>query len=393
MNITENKESFNNLLELVRLITKDFGISTRQDKKDKWANCKKENQELIKSLLGIYSLDIKNPCNLIGFDIDDDKKLLLLNYTAQAHNILHAHENGWTKELKLCRGLVFSFEKEIKLISRSFEKFFNANELKEISYENLIKNYDLNKKFLARKKIDGHMIEYFEYRGKLCSTTRGKFNTQSSIESLSLLSKKEWDSFVLKLKQDNNIILMSLIVELVVPSTEVLVNYNGDKSIYLLSAYDHLGNKIDNDIMENVIGPLSLNSKIPDQSLYTLSEMFFEVKRRDIDNCEGWVLHLDDRILKFKYNNYIAKMVQQKMSYKYIMQTMISNRTQKMISTLSDEEYNNAMLLIKNINLKISCCKKVNNYKPLYELWSDEEGGLNYFRTVCRSFFKRVIAS
>jgi hypothetical protein len=393
MNITENKESFNNLLDLVRLITKDFNIISRQDKKDKWAKCKRDHQELIKSLLGISDLDIKNPCNLIGFDIDDNKKLLLLNYTAQAHNILHVHENGWTKELKLCRGLVFSFEKEIKLVSRSFEKFFNANELKEISYENLIRDYDLNKKFLARKKIDGHMIEYFEHKGKLCSTTRGKFNTQSASESLKLLSKKEWDDCSFRLKKEHNIDLMSLVVELVVPSTEVLVDYNGEESIYLLAAYDKFGNKINNIILENSFKDLTLNSKIPDSMFYTLSEMFGEVKRRDVDNCEGWVLHLDDRILKFKYNNYIGKMVLQKMSYKYIMQTMISNRTQKMISTLSQEEYNNALILIENINMKIMSCKKVNHYNPLYSLWSDDEGSLNYFRTVCRNFFKKIVIS
>ena len=62
------------------------------------------------------------------------------------------------------------------------------------------------------------------------------------------LENKVLEEPLTMLEKDNNIILMSLIVELVVPSSEVLVNYNGDKSIYLLSAYDHLGNKINNDI-------------------------------------------------------------------------------------------------------------------------------------------------
>lgn len=388
MNITKYQTAFKNVTKFVEIITSDAGIRSNEDKTEKWAGFKRENEPLIRKLFNIPDELTTNPCNVISFDIDAEKQTLLLNYTSQAHNVLHVYENGWSDELKLCRGLVFSFKDKVKLISRGFEKFFNANEIKGHHYKDLIKSY--NGLFVAYEKIDGHMIEYYEHENNLCATTRGKFNTLSAQEALTLITYKEWSSCKSFLKLAHNIDLMTIVVELVTPSSKVLVDYYDKENVYILAAYDSNGDKISYELMQTISTFID-KSSLPRIKTFTLQEIFDEVKRRDVDNNEGWVLDLNGTLLKFKYNNYIGMMVNSKMSYRYLMQTMINNTTNKMISTLDFESYNNAVLLLDNIKVKSEVCRNEENYKPLYELWSDEEGSLNYFRLVCRKFYKNYI--
>lgn len=387
MNIKDYQKEFNNIVRFVEIITGTGEIRNNEDKKNKWASFKKENEQLIKSLFNITDELTLNPCNVISFDIDEERQLLLLNYTSQAHNVLHVYENGWSNELKLCRGLVFSFKEEVKLISRGFEKFFNANEQKENQTSSLSNKY--KGKFNAYEKIDGHMIEFFENENELCATTRGKFNTLSAQESLTLIKRKEWDQCKYFLKTAHGIDLMTIVAELVTPSSKVLVDYNNKEEVYILAAYDTTGSKISYDLMK-VINSFISNSNLPEVRTFTVKQMIKEIKRRDVDNHEGWVMDLNGTLLKFKYNNYIGMMVNSKMSYRYLMQTIINKTTEKMIYTLDQESLSNAKLLLKNIKSKESECRAINSYKPLYELWSDEEGSLNYFRLVCRKFFKSL---
>lgn len=387
MNIKDYQKEFNNVVRFVEIITTTGGIRSNEDKKNKWAVFKKENEDLIKSLFNITKELTLNPCNVISFDIDEEKNLLLLNYTSQAHNVLHVYENGWSNELKLCRGLVFSFEREVKLVSRGFEKFFNANEQKENQSNSLSNRY--KGKFNAYEKIDGHMIEFFENENELCATTRGKFNTPSAQEALSLIKRKEWNQCKTFLKKAHGIDLMTIVAELVTPSSKVLVDYDNREEVYILAAYDSLGSKISYNLMKNICSFIS-NSNLPKVRTFTVKKMIKEIRRRDVDNHEGWVMDLDGTLLKFKYNNYIGMMVNSKMSYRYLMQTIMNKTTKKMIGTLDQESFTNAELLLKNIKTKEVECKKINSYKPLYELWSDEEGSLNYFRLVCRKFFKSL---
>ena len=388
MNLSDYKKECSNLIKLVELITSE--IKCNEDKKEKWASFKNKNEHIIRKLLNITNEEIQNPCNLVSFDIEKERKLLLLNYTAQAHNVLHVYENGWSNEIKLCRGLVFSFENKVKIISRSFEKFFNANEMTINTFESLQKNFDSKKLFNVYEKLDGHMIEYFSINNELYSTTRGKFNTASAQESLNLMTKEEFDLCKTDLKKQHNIDLMSVVVELVTPSTEVLVKYNGEESIYILAMYDTNGDKINYQYLDFVSSYFNF-SKLPERRQYTIPQILKEIKRRDIDNHEGWVLDLNGTLLKFKYNNYIGLMVSSKLSYKYLMQRKMTSTTNKMISTLNQEKLEEALTLLSNIEKKVVECRKISSYKPLYELWSDEEGGLSYFRTVCRKFYKTFI--
>ena len=179
-----------NVPKIAKLITSE--IKTIEDKKTKWASFKRENAQKFKKLLHLEHTDMQNPGELLGFDIDEERQLILLNYTGQAHNVLHEVDRGWSQPLRDMRGMIYDFSvEEPVLVSRGFEKFFNFSELPENTYEALTDKFGTSS-FLAREKADGHMIEYFVHNGELCSSTRGKFGTVSAEIANDMLSLSDF---------------------------------------------------------------------------------------------------------------------------------------------------------------------------------------------------------
>ena len=383
--MTSNNFDQSNLIKLVKLIT--CNIKNREEKKELWASFRKENHDLIESLIGVDGLDIPNSTSLFGFDIDEDRKLILLNYSGQAHNVLHDHEGGWTSELRSMRGLVYSYENEIKLASRSFEKFFNANELPENMIDNLYSKFGKDTAYEAREKADGHMIQFFEHNNELLATTRGKFGTASALEALTLLDMNTWRK-IKKLYKENNHDLMTLTVEICTPNTEVFVDYNGDSSLFLLSAYDHNGLKIEDQNIFSKVTKISNIFSVPKTRSFSLAQIVKEVKDRSVKNNEGWVINLNGYLVKFKYETYIGMMVNDKLSYKYIMQCIINDRLDKMLMTLPEEVMKTAYEMEDLVREKLKEVGETKSKNPLYDLWSDREGSKSYYRTICRNFIK-----
>ena len=75
-----------NVPKIVKLITSK--IKTMEDKREEWAAFKRENADLFRELLLLEHTTFDNPGSLINFDIDEQRQLILLNYTGQADNAL-----------------------------------------------------------------------------------------------------------------------------------------------------------------------------------------------------------------------------------------------------------------------------------------------------------------
>ena len=370
---------------LVAMITSE--IRSREDKKQKWAQFKKDHREDLRVLFELPDREDINPGTLMGFDIDEENQHILLNYSSEAHNILHDIEGGWSPILRQMRGLIYSYGapgdgSAIKLVSRGFEKFFNANELPENTYDALRERHG-DKKYLARYKADGHMIEYFVDKGKLLATTRGKLGTASALEALTMFSVEEFNHISSHFGDD----LMSIIVELVTPNTEVHVDYSGQETLYLLAAYDKQGNKLSLPQVKFIAEKCSNKFTIPFEKEFTLDEMITEINDRSVENNEGWVMDFAGQLIKFKYISYIGRMVESKLSYKYIMNCIRNDRLDKMLFTLPEEIREHAYKMVDEVH---TICQNSTSYKPLYNLHSSAEGGESYFRTVCRKFWKEV---
>jgi len=374
-----------NIPKIVNLITRE--IRTQQDKKEKWASFKREHAAELRSLLELDHTDMKNPGTLLGFDINEERGLILLNYTGQAHNELHDIEGGWSQPLREMRGLIYDFTTEVPtLVSRGFQKFFNANELPENTYDALREKHG-DREYVAREKADGHMIEYFMHRGELCASTRGKFGTASSIEALSMFTTDKFNEISESIGDD----LMTLVVELVTPNTEVHVDYEGKETLYLLAAYSLDGVKLPLRITETLCELNPNLFTLPSARMMNLDQMLEEINRREVVNNEGWVMDFDGQLIKFKYISYIGEMVKAKLSYKYIMNCIRNQRLDKMLYTLPEELRGFAYNMVRDVWNKANMAENTGDHKVLYEMYSELEGGEPYFRTVCRAFYKECV--
>jgi len=379
----------NNIAEIVKLITSE--IRTPEQKKEKWASFKRQNAMALKELLELTHTDLENPGELLGFDIDTERGLILLNYTGQAHNILHEIEGGWSRPLREMRGLIYDFTgDEPALVSRGFEKFFNSNELPENTVDALSEKYGRGV-WLAREKADGHMIEYFIHDKELCASTRGKFGTFSSGQALEILSRAQFikaHSIVATMGHS----LMTLVVELITPESKVHVDYEGKTTLFLLAAYDEDGNKLSIDVLQQLTDEMGSLFSMPKSKLFTLDEMIAEVNDRSVTNCEGWVVDFSGELIKFKYIDYIGQMVRSKLSYKYIMNCLRKDRLDKMFFTLPEEVRTHAYDMVADVWSKAKEAKEAGDHKVLYQMHSDLEGGTAYFQTVCRGFYRECVA-
>ena len=125
------------------------------------------------------------------------------------------------------------------------------------------------------------------------------------------------------------------------------------------------------------------------QSLYAKHDQIVkEVKDRNVKNNEGWVINLNGYLVKFKYETYIGMMVNNKLSYKYIMQCIINDRLDKMLMTLPEEVMKTAYEMEDLVREKLKEVGETKSKNPLYDLWSDREGSKSYYRTICRNFIK-----
>ena len=373
-----------NIRELVRLITTD--IRSNADKKEKWAQFKRDNVYKLTALLQLQGKGMDNPGALIGIDFDEERKLMLLNYTGQAHNFLHEIEGGWTHILRQLRGLIVSYDGEPKMVSRGFEKFFNYNELYECSVEGLGEKFGADTKYLAREKADGHMIEYFVHNGELCASTRGKFGTASSALATNMFDLETFNEMEKSLPHG----LLSGVVELVHPDTRVHVDY-AKPHLFLLAAFDCGGNRYSNALLESLYKKFTCFTR-PATTMVSLNDMISEINDRSVVNNEGWVMDFDGYLVKFKYISYIGEMVKSKLSYKYIMNCMKNNRLDKMLFTLPEEIREEAYRMVDVVKAKTRAALIDGSYKPLYDLYDPEtEGSKGYFTQVCRLYWREHV--
>ena len=373
-----------NIRELVTLITSE--IRSNADKKEKWADFKRNHAEELTRLLQLEGKDMDNPGALIGIDFDEDRKLMLLNYTGQAHNFLHEIEGGWTHILRQLRGLIVSYDGEPTVVSRGFEKFFNYNELHECSIEGLSETFGANTKFLAREKADGHMIEYFVHNGELCASTRGKFGTVSSNLATDMFTLEMFNTVAESAPNG----VMSIVVELVHPETRVHVDYD-ESHLFLLAVFDKDGSRYNHSFLEYLTNHVNYFT-LPNQRSMSLNDMIAEINDRSVVNNEGWVMDFDGYLVKFKYISYIGEMVKSKLSYKYIMNCIKNDRLDKMLFTLPEEVREEAYRMVDDVKATTDRAIRAGTYKPLYDLYTaDMEGSKSYFTQVCRTYWREHV--
>jgi len=361
------------LTDFVKRIVYD-GVS---DKTSFRVWCKSHEQEM-EAFFGYTRRQGMPPItSLVSASFHPTEPLIMLNYTAGAHNTLHEFPEGWTWPLRFCRGIVF--DNTGMIVAQAFSKFFNYGEHPE--------TMDLpeHESFEATLKYDGHLGIIFRYKEKFFITTRGDFLSPTAKMAEVMLqryvTRYNWNT---KMGEG-----FTLLVEVVHPSTKVFVDYGGREELVLLSvringshrewAYSHVA-RLGNDL------GLSVAERWGGDSLSDLKKFMQDFS---VANTEGYVVCFPASMLrvKFKFATYINMMVAKKLSYKYLMQRMISGNLDKMIGNLPEEVFERAqemLEILKSIVRDESLGDKEKKDK-LYGLVSLKDS-TQYYRKICRDF-------
>jgi hypothetical protein len=116
-----------------------------------------------------------------------------------------------------------------------------------------------------------------------------------------------------------------------------------------------------------------------------------------VQNREGWVAKIPTpsggiRRVKFKYIAYIGEMVKSKLSYKYLMNCIKNDRLDKMLITLPEEIRAIAYDMVREVVEATTMGANGDlGYKALYALYNPSECGVDYFRTVCRDYYRTAV--
>lgn len=381
--------AINQLKRLVKELN-DRGIKSKPAY-SLWAKSS-EGQALLDKIFEYDKLpiDAKRPRvgSLVSPHFHPALPLIGLNYTKLAHNTLFAIQGGWTLPLRLCRGITFDLETQ-DLVAFPFPKFFNFGDSSE--------NGSLPAEFsFATLKYDGHLGIIFFYKGQIMVKTRGDFcHNSSKIGQViidGLASKyPHWHELA-----RNNSGLWTILVEIIHPETQVIVDYHGLEKLIYIGAY--WVNDLINEVYD--LSAAAENDRLPSELLglerptywtgdRLTSALLTEIKRREIRNCEGWVaFYPDGRRIKFKYETHIGRMVEAKLTLKYLMQRAVAGKLETMVQTLDEEIMPEALRMLGRISLIMFAKGDAKSkWRRLYELLPEGEQTENY-KSACRGFAK-----
>ena len=162
-----------------------------------------------------YNLDILNNYIERGYVVKQDHPTLpisIYNYSRTCQ-----YEGRWDDITLNMRGTIL--DSEGKVIAKSFPKFFNMEEMKEIP----------NEEFQVYEKVDGSLGIVFYYDGEWHLASKGSFTSDQAIKGREMLNKYNLD-------------LLSpgytYLFEIVYPENRIVCNYGSLEKLVLLACID-----------------------------------------------------------------------------------------------------------------------------------------------------------
>lgn len=208
--------------------------------------------------------------------------LTIWNYTNQTQ-----WEGYWNEFTLMCRALVT--DSDANIVAHPLKKFFNYSELvakNEVPLENL---------FTIYKKMDGSLIQLFNWGGEWVISSRGSFTSEHAQYADKILA--EMNAPLWELDRNCNYIF-----ELIHPDTRIVVDYGNKKDLVLLAIIDKDGQERNiNECMGifTLVEELSTNDGTP------VAVDFDALKDLVNDDEEGYVIKFaSGKRMKIKGDEY-----------------------------------------------------------------------------------------
>ena len=156
---------------------------------------------------------------------DDKGDLRIYTYTDNC-----VFEKAWTDITLNSRGIILN-RRTGEVVARPFPKFFNVGEREDTVDDRLPWGED----YRVFEKMDGWLGILYRYDGEYCVSTRGSFDGQGMGSWATDHLRKNYD--LTGLPDD-----VTLVFEIVCPTTHIIVNYGDHEALVLLAAYNrHTG--------------------------------------------------------------------------------------------------------------------------------------------------------
>lgn len=348
------------------------GVKSKEDYR-LWA---KDNEELLCELFD-YEPEEGMPkvAHLVSPHFHPELPLIGLNYTPVAHNLLYRYVQGWTTQLRMCRGIVF--DRSADLVALCLPKFFNAGENAETKV--------LPARFqVALEKMDGHNGQHFYYKGSFYVKTRGSFTHRTSQLAdgmmQDLVVRHDWKS--------QNIEPITIITEVIDPETHVICDYRKSRLV-LIAAFDI--RTLEDFEYEKLVrlGKQLGMPVVKSWKFGSSKDVLAAVRDPNVRNREGFVVrYADGSRVKFKFHTYLQEMIKQKLSYSYLMLRWMDGRLKATMHHLPEEVVPEAEAMVENLRKARRMRRDIKlRRKFLYELVPPEKS-TPYYRKVCRDFLR-----
>lgn len=369
------RDGVERLQQLVRALVK-AGVTDREE----YRAWKKSHEKTMERIFRYEQKKGMPPMTaLVDASFHKTLPILLFNYSRVAHMTLYAFPTGWTPVLRLCRGIVF--DREGKLLALPFPKFFNVGENPETTFLP-------DEPFVATDKKDGHLGIIFEYEGQRHLCTRVTFDGPSATLGNEMLAAEVartpgWGT----LPPD-----FCPLVEIIHPKTRVHLDY-GFTGFVIIGTTDRRSFEDHDHPRLKAVGrllDLPVTETWEGTSIAELRKLIADPKVRD---REGFVVRFKSGLrAKFKFKGYINMMVEEKLSYTYLMNRILAGNLDDMIGELPRPAYRKAQGMVSRIMKAAAIGDEDERKQYLYTLLPKDKS-TQYFRGVCRKVLKHLDAS
>jgi RNA ligase len=271
-----------------------------------------------------------------------------LDLTIYDYSNLCQAKNAWNEVTFKCRGLVIETSTG-NIVARPFNKFFNLGQTNELSIPSEIPDYAI-----GYEKVDGSMLNVFNYQSSWMTSTRGSFKSDQAIKGLDML--KDYKEYVDQLNPHYNYIF-----EIIYPENRIVVKYDFTRLI-LLAVIAKDGNELD---INNVNWPSKakiLNTNISPEKANLL----------DIENEEGYVFRWMDcngqvQRCKVKFEKYLllhkAKCFTSNVSIWEVFYD--EEKLSKLLELIPDEYYATIMNEVNKLNAEMTRINQISYQKAI----------------------------
>ena len=277
------------------------------------------------------------------------------NLVCLKYNII-IWNTGFHNFAKLARGKIVDMETR-QIVSYPFDKFFNIGEKPETA-EDVVRDC-LNKAtyvYVTEKK-DGTLIAVTRHNKSLLVTTNGSFENEHIDWAWEILNET-YPQFVEKAKEG-----YTYVFELIHPENRIVVDYFGEKNLYMLAVRDLQTHKL---MRLEQIHEIANHYGFPYPDVYdfnNLDDILSLAKNLKGANKEGWVFRIglpdgQEKMVKIKLEEYFAMHAAiDKIRLSFVYRHLLSNDLDDFFSIANEEQkkrIDEKVALIQEIRDKIT---------------------------------------